>query len=77
LFEEGFVPKTVMRFSKATRMQQLEGQAALVIAKEQKDPMYAQYMMANKRRLALKAKIEKKYLSKATQRAKATISQIH
>lgn len=76
LLAESFVPKTIMRFSKQTRMQQLEGQAAIAIAKEHKDPLYDQYSKHNKLRIAIKKKIERKYRPAALQKAKATIAKI-
>jgi hypothetical protein len=76
LLAEAFVPKTIMKFSRQTRLQQLEGQASIAIAKERKDPLYTQYDKHNKLRMMLKKKIERKYRSNALSKAKESLKNI-
>ena len=69
--------KNIVRLNKQAKLSQLKGAAAITIAREKADPMYAKWKKMNTMAKAMKKQMQKKYQQGSTQRAKAILQHVN
>ena len=73
LISEGGSTK-IVRLTKKKQFNRLAGRASITIAKEKDDPLYERYRRLREKMIQIKAKLVKKYRSKARMSARKTLS---
>lgn len=64
----------IVRLNRQAKLLNLTNRTALVLAKQNKDPLFAKYARFNSLRLQIRSKIVKKYGAKAAARARSLTS---
>ena len=71
LYQQGLLSeRNIVKYDKKTKRKRLQGQAAIILAKEKNDPLYKKLQKAQMLRKKYKDAINKKYGSKAVKKAK-------
>jgi hypothetical protein len=65
---------TIVKMTKKKKLNRLTGRASISIAKEKKDPLYERYRRLREKLMILKAKLVKKYKSRAKKVARKMLT---